>query len=99
MTGTYAPCQTIALTGSDGAHRAAATLLAGFVIQETGGASAATIRVYDNASAASGTLVAAANLAAGGSSTVAFFRPINCVNGLYVDVGGSGVIAGSLLIA
>lgn len=97
--GTTAPCSTLALSGSDQALRASPAYLAGFVIQETGGSSTATIRIYDNASAASGTLVGAANLAASGSATVAFFRPINCVNGLYVDVGGSGTIAGCVLIA
>lgn len=88
----------LALSGSDQALRAAPTLYAGFVVQETGGSSTATIRIYDNASAASGTLIGAANLAAGGSASLHLVRPLNCLNGIYVDVGGSGTIAGCVFI-
>jgi hypothetical protein len=94
-----ADVRAIALSGSDQAVAAIAAEYAGFVVQETGGSSTATVRIYDNASAASGTLIGAANLAAGGSAYMTLNRPIWCVNGIYVDVGGSGTVGGCVLVA
>lgn len=89
----------VALTGSDQAVRTAEGWYAGYTVIETGGSNAATVRIYDNASAASGTLIGAVNLAAGGSADVSLNLPTWCVNGVYVDVGGTGTVAGSVRIA
>lgn len=87
----------VALTGSDQAVRATAGIYRGYTVVETGGSSTATVRIYDNASAASGTLIGACNLAAGGSADIDV-DPVWCVNGIYVDVGGSGTVAGSVRV-
>lgn len=89
--------RSVALTGADQAVRAAAGWYRGFVAVETGGANAATVRIYDNASAASGTLIGAVNLPAGGSADV-HCDPVWCEHGIYVDLGGSGTVAGSVRI-
>lgn len=89
--------RSTALTGSDQAVRANPGIFRGFVAVETGGSSTATVRIYDNASAASGTLIGAANLAASGSVDV-HCDPVWCENGIYVDLGGSGTVAGSVRI-
>jgi hypothetical protein len=89
---------TVALTGSDQAVRAIPGSYGGYTVIETGGSNAATVRIYDNASAASGTLIGAANLAAGGSADVCLNHPTKCLNGIYVDVGGTGTVAGSVRI-
>lgn len=88
----------VALTGSDQAVRAGSAIYCGFAVQETGGSNAATVRVYDNASAATGTLIDTVNLAAGGSETRMYDRGLWCENGIYVDVGGTGTVAGSIRI-
>jgi hypothetical protein len=92
------PARTVALTGSDQAVRAAASIYRGYTVVETGGSSTATVRIYDNASAASGTLIGAVNLAAGGSADLYLLGGVWCDNGVYVDVGGSGTVAGSVRI-
>jgi hypothetical protein len=86
-----------ALTGSDQAVSARACIYRGYTVVETGGVSTATVRIYDNASAASGTLIGAVNLAAGGAADVDLCGQW-CENGIYVDVGGSGTVAGSIRI-
>lgn len=90
--------RSLPLTGSDQAVRSGPTIYCGFAAQETGGSSAATVRIYDNASAASGTLIDAVNLAGGGSESRVYDRGIWCENGIYVDVGGTGTVAGSIRI-
>lgn len=90
--------RSLALTGSDQAVRAAASIYCGFAVQETGGSNAATVRIYDNASGASGTLIDTVNLAAGGSEARMYDRGLWCENGIYVDVGGTGTVAGSIRI-
>ncbi len=94
-----APARTIALTGSDQAVRSAGPVLyCGIVVAETGGSNAVTVRVYDNAGAASGTLIDAFNLNGGQSESRMYDRPIWCENGIYVDIGGTGTAAGSVRI-
>lgn len=93
----YGYTRSVALTGSDQAVRATAGAYRGYTVVETGGSSTATVRIYDNASAASGTLIGAVNLAAGGSADV-HCDPVWCENGIYVDVGGTGTVAGSIRI-
>jgi len=90
--------RAVALSGSDQALRTTPGIFCGYTVVETGGSSTATIRFYDNASAASGTLIGAANLAAGGSADISIHRGTWVENGIYVDVGGSGTIAGSVRI-
>lgn len=90
--------RTIALTGADQAVLATQGIYRGYTVVETGGSNAATVRIYDNASAASGTLIGAVNLAAGGSADVALDPGTWVVNGIYVDVGGTGTVAGSVRV-
>lgn len=93
------PARSIPLTGSDQAVRSAGPVLyCGFVAIETGGSLAATVRIYDHASAASGALIDGVNLAAGSSESRVYDTPIFCENGIYVDVGGTGTAAGSVRI-
>jgi hypothetical protein len=89
--------RAVALTGSDQAVSANPAIYRGFTVIETGGSNPATVRIYDNASAASGTLIGAVNLAAGGSADICV-DPNWCSNGIYVDVGGTGTVAGSVRV-
>lgn len=68
----------------------------GFTFAETAGV-VATIRIYDNASAASGTLLETINLAASGSAGE-FGGPqgVRANNGIYVAV--TGTVVGSVRI-
>lgn len=91
------PCaRSLPLSGSDEALRDDRTFLLGYTIQETG-AAAATVLLYDNASAANGTLLAAVELAAGTAVDVVHPVPIQADDGVYVDVTGS--VAGAVRIA
>lgn len=90
--------RAVALTGSDQAVAATPAIYKGFTVVESGGSSTATVRIYDNASAASGTLIGAVNLAAGGSADLSLCSGQWCQNGIFVDVGGSGTVAGSVRI-
>ena len=61
------------------------------------GTTASQLLVYDNATGASGTIIDRlmniAAVAAGDTMvTHIFAKPINCVNGIYVDWGGTGAI-------
>lgn len=68
--------------------------LAGWSIKETSGGAAGEIRIYDNAAAATGTIVAIIAVAASGGQTIAGVDV--CVdNGLFVQVV-SGTFAGSI---
>jgi len=89
--------RAVALTGADQAVRDTAGVYHGYTVVETAG-SAATVRIYDNASAASGTLIGAVNLAANGSADLCLNVGQWVTNGIYVDVGGSGTVAGSVRI-
>ena len=70
---------------------------AGATMRETGTA-AAVVRLWDNASAASGTLIAVLGCALGGvdkhntAITVAF------VKGIFVEVVGTGVVEGAIYL-
>lgn len=93
-----ASVRTVALTGSDQAVSVAAGIYAGFAIRETAGATA-TVRLYDNASAASGTLLDTIALAANESARE-YYLPggIWCVNGIYAKIV-AGTVEGSVRIA
>jgi hypothetical protein len=86
----------IALTGSNQTVWTGAGLYFGFAMRETAGASSATAKVYDGTSA-SGVLLETVNLTAGESSSD-YYGPkgIRFSTGLYVQLGGSGTIEGSL---
>lgn len=59
------------------------------------GTNAATVTVYDNASAASGTILAQAVVAATTTNRtehLVFFNPIQAFNGLTVVVSGTGAL-------
>lgn len=87
-----------ALSGSDEAIKAVPCGFRGYTVRETGGANAATVRIFDHASTASGTLLATIRLAASASETV-MTDGIQAVNGIYVDYGGTGAVEGSVYIA
>lgn len=87
----------VALSGADQAVVPGPAVYRGITLRETGGSATATCVVYDNASAASGTILDAYTVAANGTASV-IHDGIRAVNGIYVDVGGSGVLAGSVRI-
>lgn len=91
--GSYA--RSVALTGSDQAVLATAGVYRGVCLRETAGSTAA-VRVYDNASAASGTVIGAFTLAANGSVDVVH-DGIYVTGGIYVDVI-SGAVEGSVRV-
>lgn len=90
-----AAVNTVALTGSDQAVSATSLDYRGFSIRETAGATA-VVAIYDNASAASGTIIEEISLAPGESARE--FYPgggIHTANGIYVKIV-SGAVAGSV---
>lgn len=62
------------------------------VILEGDGTNAASVTLYDNASAASGTVLAKVLLQASGPMYTQFMIPegVECSNGIYADVAGTG---------
>ena len=89
------PAQPVPFTGT-GAVRATHTVVRGYLVHETAGA-AARVHIYDNASAASGTLLGAATLAANGHVDVDIPGGVWAANGVYVDVV-AGDVAGHIRI-
>ncbi|GLY55216.1 hypothetical protein [Lentzea sp. NBRC 102530] len=90
-----AAATAIALTGSDQVVSARPAFYRGAAISETAG-STAVVRIYDNASAASGTLLATIRLAANETFDVLFDGfGVRAVSGIYVDVV-SGAVEGSI---
>lgn len=86
----------VALTGSDQAVRAAPCGYGGFTIRETAGSSA-LVRIYDNASAGSGTLLDEIGLNPSESAREYYPDTIVAQAGIYVDVV-SGAVAGSVRV-
>jgi len=85
---------TTALTGSDqGALTGGGTFYGG-CFYETGG-DTATATVHDG-TAASGTVIAYISLASGGVTNLSIPNGVQIISGIYVDVGGSGTVAGSI---
>lgn len=86
------------ISGSDQALYTGSARLYGWTLRETGAAAAATAVIYDGASA-TGNILGEVSLAASGEKTV-WFGPqgLTFVTGIYIDVSGTGVIAGSLFI-
>lgn len=87
----------VALTGSDQAVAARAAYYRGFSIRETSGSAGAVVRIFDNASAASGTVLDEISLTAGESAREWYESGIWASNGVYVDVV-SGAVAGSVRV-
>lgn len=86
------------ISGSDQALHTGVGHYFGFSFRETGGASPATVKIYDSA-AASGTLLETISLAPGESRSD-WYGPmgIRVSTGIYVDVGGSGTVEGAVRI-
>lgn len=89
--------RTIALSGSDQAVREDQTVYRGVALWNSHATNAGTVTIYDHASAASGTIIDAFTLAAGASASV-MHDGLWCVNGIFVDIGGTGTISGSVRI-
>lgn len=87
----------IALTGSNQAVSANRVYYRGFAIRETSGSASAVVRIYDNASAASGTLLDEIALNAGESAREWYESGIWAANGVYVSIV-SGAVAGSVRV-
>ena len=85
---------TTALTGSDQGVLTGGGIIYGGCFYETGG-DTATATVHDGTSA-SGTVVAYISLASGGVTNLNIANGVQVVNGIYVDVGGSGTVSGSI---
>lgn len=97
LSAVYAGTTAVALTGADQVVRSAPAVYRGFSIRETAGA-AATIRVYDHASAASGTLVDVIQLVANESAREWYGGGgITASLGLFVDVV-TGAVEGSVRV-
>jgi hypothetical protein len=84
------------LTGTDQAVVAGKAVYQGFTIRETAGA-AAVVRIFDNASAASGPILEEISLAANASAAEHYPGGIEAFAGIYVDVV-SGAVSGSVRI-
>ncbi len=83
-----------AVTGS-GVVLASAGTYRGFTLRETSGTAGAVVRIYDNASAASGTLLDEIALNPSESAREWYESGIAAVNGVYVKIV-SGAVAGSV---
>ena len=84
----------VALTGSDQSVSSTHCTYYGFSIRETVGA-AAVIRIYNNASANSGTLLDTISLAANESAREDYAMGLQAENGIYIDIV-SGTVEGSV---
>lgn len=76
-------------------------LYRGFSFRESGGTAAVVVTLYDNSSAASGTVLDSIPLAAGGAAGDFYDSGgtdggIRCVNGIYVALTGTGTVVGSV---
>lgn len=73
----------------------------GVTLRETGGTNAVVVRIFDNASAASGALLFTRRLAANECFDAYYGVEdsrggIRCDNGIYVEVTGTGVLEGAV---
>lgn len=85
----------IAVSGDTAVHTTHG-FYAGFCLRETA-SSTAVVRIYDNASAASGTIIDVISLAAGESARELYPRAVRVSNGIYVKVV-SGTVEGSVRV-
>ena len=86
---------SVALTGSDQAAVTGDGVFFGGVFYESGGSNAATAKIHDGTSA-SGTIIGYISVASSGLSNVNIANGVRFTTGIYVDVAGSGTIAGSI---
>jgi hypothetical protein len=86
----------VALTGSNQAVSATPAAYRGFTIRETAGA-VAVVRIWDNASAASGVVLEEISLAANESARELYLPGVWAANGVFVQVV-SGTVVGSVRI-
>lgn len=84
------------LTGSDETLHTTGLTFRGFTARETGGADSATVTIYDNNSASSGVILETFSLTAGESRSEFYETGKHAKNGVRVDYGGSGTVAGSI---
>ena len=90
--------QPVAMTGgATQAVLATRGFLVGYTIRETAGG-AAVFRLWDNASAASGTLLAVISLAANEARDVMYTSEVFCANGVFLERVSGGTYEGSVRI-
>ena len=87
----------VTLTGADQAVAGVDSIYGGFSVRETGGVAAATMKIYNGASAA-GTLLETVALNPGESRSEYYPEGVSAQKGIYVDVSGSGTIEGSVRV-
>lgn len=81
------PCFSSGLKTSDGIIAARPCRLIGVTI--IAGSDLGAVIVYDNASAASGNVVAKITAVTTATQTIVFNCGVECLNGLYADVSGT----------
>ncbi|GIH76143.1 hypothetical protein [Planobispora longispora] len=87
----------VALTGADQVVRTTSSIYRGLTVRETTGGAGAVLRVFDHASAASGTLLQTVALGNGESLTVVHPAGLWAIDGIYVDVV-SGAVEGAIYV-
>lgn len=83
--------RAIEVTGDGAAATKAGTLTA--VVLTAGDAAAATLVLYDNASAAAGNKLVTLKAAQGTSAVIDYTHAPTFANGVYADIGGAGAVA------
>lgn len=91
--------RSTALTGSDQVVSGTPAIFRGYTLRNSHATNAATVKIHDHASAASGTIIATVGLAAGAHVDVLHPAGIWCEAGVFVDVGGTGTVEGSVRLA
>lgn len=86
----------VVLTGADQAVSAVPLIYHGFALRETAGA-IATVRIYNNASAAAGTLLETIQLSANESAREFYAKGIRADVGIYVKIV-AGTVEGSVRV-
>lgn len=89
LYGGPAPASKTALTAS-GVVKASAGKYYGYIV--TTALSAAAITIYDNASAASGTVVDVIPASTGAGTRGVLSAPVSCANGVYASFAGTGTV-------
>ncbi len=75
------------------------TVLAGLSIRNTHATNTGVFRIYDNATAATGTILYAVSLVAGATSSFEFpGTGVQAINGLFLDITNSATVEGSVHI-
>ena len=87
--GLIAPSGKTSLS-ADGVARAVPGWYYGYIVTTVMSANASTI--YDNASAASGTVIDVIPASSAAGTQKIFPYPIPVSNGIYVDIGGTGTV-------